>query len=313
MGVLYGRYYELTLYSSSSSEYLKITAPVQIQFRVSYFPGSGSSKGTAEITLYGLNIASMDQIISKYDRVKLVAGYIDSFDTIFDGNVFTPSKGKYGPEQYLLLFCSMTGRSEVDAVTNTTWGSGTRVCDIVSEIAQSIGVPISFMPALDSKDDTFWPSLGRVSRLSISSRSYAALDELGATYGFIVFRLVDKILIVPGTAAGSGVSHEISVDTGMEGSPLYSAGPTVNVVMRMNTKLIPADEIVVKSRYSIVAGSPQANFSDQTQFTQTKSGKYYASSVIHTGDFYGDVWSTAVQGYSRGVDYNPITKGDDYG
>jgi len=312
MTVLYGRYYELTLYSSSSAEYLTIKAPVQVQFRVSYYPGRGSIKGTAEITIYGLNLVSMDQIISKYDRVKLVAGYVGGYDAIFDGTVFTPSKGKNGPEQYLLLFCSTMAKDEVDVRVNKTWGGGTRVCDIVKEIASDIGVPVTFLPAIDSKDNDYWPSLGRVRTLSVSDTAYSALDELGRSFGFIVYRLVDKILIIPGESTGSGVSHEISADTGMEGSPVYTAGPTVNVVTRMNTKILPGDEIVVKSRYSVVSAQ-SANFVDQTQFTQTKSGKYYASSIIHIGDFMSDLWSTSIQGYSRGVDYNPITKGDIYG
>ncbi|WP_416425579.1 hypothetical protein RAM80_07430 [Pseudomonas sp. App30] len=312
MGVLYGRYYELTLYSTTSTEYLRMTAPVQIQFRVSYYPGMGSIKGTAEITIYGLNVTSMDQIISKYDRVKLVAGYNDSFDTIFDGNVFTPSKGKFGPEQYLLLYCSMISEAETSARINKTWGNGTRVCDIVQEVAEELGVPVTFVPPINDPQQTFWPSLGRVSRLSAAAPPYAVLDDLGQSFGFIVYRLVNKILLLPGSDMGTGVSHEISADTGMEGSPVFTAGPTVNVVTRMNTKILPGDEIVVKSRYSVVSAQG-ANQSDQTQFTQTKSGKYYASSIIHTGDFYSDYWSTSIQGYSRGVAWNPITSGDDNG
>jgi len=312
MGVLFGRYYELTLYSSSSSEYLKMTAPVQIQFRVSYYPGVGSIKGTAEITIYGLNITSMDQIISKYDRVKLVAGYNDGFDTIFDGNVFTPSKGKFGAEQYLLLYCSMLGQDETSARINKTWGSGTRVCDIVQELAARLGVSYTFLPAINSPDNTFWPSLGRVPRLSAADPPYAVLDDLARSYGFVVYRLVDKVLLLPGTAVGSGTSHEISAETGMEGSPIFTAGPTVNVVTRMNTKILPGDEIVVKSRYSVVSVQG-ANMTDQTNVTQTKSGKYFASSIIHVGDFYSDVWSTSIQGYSRGVNWNPITSGDPNG
>lgn len=312
MGVLYGRYYELTLYSTTSSEYLRMTAPVQVQFRVSYYPGMGSIKGTAEITIYGLNVTSMDQIISKYDRVKLVAGYNDNFDTIFDGNVFTPSKGKFGPEQYLLLYCSMISEAETSARINKTWGSGTRVCDIVQEVTGELGVPFTFLPPIDSKDNNFWPSLGRVSKLSAAAPPYAVLDDLGQSFGFIVYRLVNKVLLLPRSDTGTGVSHEISVDTGMEGSPIFTAGPTVNVVTRMNTKILPGDEIVVKSRYSVVSAQG-ANFADQTQVTQTKSGKYYASSIIHTGDFYSDVWSTSIQGYARGVDWNPITSGDDNG
>jgi len=308
--LLYGRYYEVKLYSSTSGEYLKITAPVQIQFRVSYYPYA--VKGTAEITLYGLNMASMDQIISKYDRVKLVAGYVGGYDTLFDGNVFTPSKGKYGADQYLLLYCSMFGRDESLAHTNTTWGAGTRVCDIVSEIASSLGVPVTFVPPVDSTENTFWPSLGRVQRLSISERSYRALDNLGDSHGFFVYRLADRVLIIPGTAHGSGVVHEISAENGMEGSPLFTTGPTVNVVTRLNPKLCPGDEIVVKSRYSVVSAQG-ANTMDQTQFTQTKSGRYYASSIIHVGDFYGETWSTSVQGFVNGVNHNPVTTGDDNG
>ncbi|WP_213881195.1 hypothetical protein [Pseudomonas sp. dw_358] len=312
MAVLYGRYYELTLYSSSSSEYLTIKSPTQVQFRVAYYPGRGSIKGTAEITIYGLNMASLDQIISKYDRVKLIAGYLTGYDTIFDGTVFTPSKGKAGAEQYLLLFCSTMGKDETAVRINTTWGQGTRVCDIVKEIASSIGIPVTFLPAIDTPDNTFWPDLGRVRTLSVSDTAYGALDELGRSFDFIVYRLVDKILIIPGSEVGSGTSHEVSVNTGMEGSPVFTSGPTVNVVMRMNTKILPGDEIVVRSRYNIVSAQG-ANFVDQTQFTQTRDGKYFASSIFHVGDFYGDTWSTSIQGYSRGVDWNPITKGDDYG
>lgn len=309
MGVLYGRYYELTLYSRSSSEYLKITAPVQVKFEVSYYSGVGSIKGTAKITIYGLNVTSMDQIISKYDRVKLVAGYNDSFDTIFDGNVFIPSKGKSGPERYLLLHCSMISQAEIDARINKTWGSGTRVCDIVQEVAADLGVPYVFAPAIDSTNNNFWPSLGRVAKLSAAAPPYAVLDDLGRSFGFVIYRLVNKVLIIPVSGGGSGNSHEISAENGMEGSPLFTSGSTVNVVTRINTKILPGDEIVVKSRYS-VASAQDASSSDHSPLTQIKSGKYYAGSIIHTGDFYSDAWSTSILGDSRGVGWNPVKKGD---
>ena len=312
MSILYGRHYELTLYSSSDVEYLKIKAPVQIHFRVTYQLGVGSSKGTAELKIYGLNLASMDQIISKYDRVKLVAGYADNLDTIFDGHVFTPSKGKSDADQFLVLYCSMIGEPETRARINKTWGSGTRVCDIVQEVAGRLDVPVVFVPSIGSRDNDFWPSRGRVPKLSAAHPPYALLDELGKSYGFVVYRLVNKVLIIASLSTGSGSHHEISAETGMEGSPLYSSGPTVNVVTRMNTKILPGAEMTVRSRYSVLSNDA-AKAADQTPLGLTKSGKYYASSIIHTGDLYADVWSTSIQGYAQGVQGNPITKGDDNG
>ncbi|WP_213879222.1 hypothetical protein [Pseudomonas sp. dw_358] len=310
MTALYGRYYELTLYSATGSQTLSIKAPVQIQFRVTYYAGSGAIKGTAEITIYGLNLASMDQIINKYDRIKLVAGYVGGSEAIFDGAIFTPSKGKAGMEQYLALYCTIMGKDESQATINNTWGNGTRVCDIVKEIASNLGVPVTFLPAIDAPDSTFWSDLGRVRTLSLSTKAYTALDDLGRSYGFVVYRLLDKVLILPRTAVGSGTSHVISADTGMEGSPLFSAGPTVNVVTRLNPKIMPGDEILVKTRYSLVVPDISSNFNDQTRFTQAKSGRYFASSIIHYGDFYSDTWSTSIQGYALGVDHDPITTGD---
>jgi hypothetical protein len=244
--------------------------------------------------------------------VKLVAGFYGSFGTLFDGKVFTPSKGKYGAEQFLLLYCSMLGKDESQANVNTTWGAGTRVCDIVNQIAGTLGTPYTMVPKIDDASNTFWADLGRVARLTITERSYRALDDLGRDHGFIVYRLVDRVLLIPGKKYSTGVSHDISSSNGMEGSPLFTTGPTVNVIKRLDPKIFPGDQIVVKSRYSMVSAQ-YANYADLTNSTQTKSGRYYVASIIHIGDFNGDTWSTSIQGYSQGVSADPISMGDNNG
>lgn len=254
-------------------------APAQIRFRVANT--ISSNYAVAEITVYGLGYASRMKAYTRYDKVRLYAGYRSRHGLIFAGTIYNVGIGKEGPDNYITLLCTTTGREFDSAFLNRAFGVGTPQKEIIQAAADSMGLPVEFVGDFDALPRTIG---GRTT----SMPPKLLLTQMAYTYGF-TWHVEDGRIIAAINGATRNIEHRFSAETGMVGSPvIHERGLDVRVLMAPNVR--PLDEVVIENATGDLAFASRV-----VRYQGTIGiGRYDAHAVIHTGDYHGDNWATTI-------------------
>lgn len=254
-------------------------APAQIRFRVAN--NIASTQSVAEITVYGLGYASRMKAYTRYDKVRLYAGYRSRHDLIFAGTLYNVGIGKEGPENYITLLCTTMGREFDSAFLNRAFGVNTPQKELIQAAADEMGLPVEFVGDFDELPKTLG---GR----TISMPPKLLLSEMARNVGF-TWHVENGRIIAARYGATRNVEHRFSAETGMIGSPvIHERGLDLRVVMAPSVR--PLDEVMVENYTGDLAFAGRV-----VRYQGTIGiGRYEAHAVIHTGDFYGDNWATTI-------------------
>ena len=247
----------------------------------------GGANSYGDISFYNLNTDTANTTFNRGGKLTLRAGYATSIDSIFVGTIKNVLRERRGPDTITRVICRGGKLTDKQAQINETIGSGAKVTDIIRACVKVMGYPI----VIDETQFVDVPVYARPAVLSGDPR--VKLDELSRVHDFNYVIENDRLIVVKEGFYREGDVHIVSQFTGMEGIPeITEVG--ADVVMRLNPK------IKIGGRYRIESELATFNFSNLYFVDIPESagkGEYRIFRVAHSGDTWGDVWSTKITGF----------------
>lgn len=265
-----------------------IAATEERQFRIVFnvLIDFGGSVSYADISIYNLSSETSSKAFKRDSNVTLKAGYSETVDSIFKGRITNILYERQGPDTITRLVARGGSQPATQSI-NKTLGENVKLIEIIKELASSMGYPL----VVKSSDFDNVPSYIRGKVLYGDPRQY--LDELAKTHNFNYLIENDRMVVVGSESFRGGSPNIVSESTGMEGIPeITETG--VDVTLRLTPK------IKIGGRIDIQSDNKTFNFSNlyfQNIPPAAGTGIYKVYRIAHTGDSYGDSWSTKITGF----------------
>lgn len=266
--------------------------PPRVTFMIDQTPNA--ERSYAEVTVYGLNRKSRDALYQEGDRVKITAGYQNSYSVAFDGEINNVEIGREQADSYVKLFC-MSAIGAWGGYVSQSWGENTPYKQILEDVGKRFNLPVEFVGDFSDfpralKGKTFDRSAPSAMRALEKS-----LEKMDRGYGFSWMVENGTVVIArEGAERVNAADFRYSAVTGLIGPPEITA-QGVDITVLMNPAIRPRDTFIVE------AVNQQLTFNgiyyQGQDFAQVNGqGRNRVISVKHEGDSHGDVWETQVVG-----------------
>lgn len=258
------------------------------QFRVVFeiLIDTGGFISYADIAITNMSADTANKFFKRGASLVFRAGYVDTIDKVFSGRIQNVFNERNGPDTVTRIIAR--GGSQPDQVSvEKTLGPGIRIVDVIRTCVAAMGYGI----VIDESQFSNVPAYPRGYTLHGDPRVY--LDELAQTHQFSYVLENERVVVNRNTGFRPGAPVVISQQTGMEGIPeITEVG--VDVRTRLNPK------VRIYGRVDIAAILRTFNFNNiyfQNIEEGAGRGIYRVFQLRHTGDSWGDDWSTQIVGY----------------
>lgn len=277
MSELFGRRWSIDI---NDNPFIEETEDRQFKMTFTILIDFGGSNTYADISIY--NVSS--QSFKSGDTITLRAGYVDTIDTLFIGTVQNVLKEREEASTITRLIC----RSErVTTTINKSYGAGVDVITLIKACSDATGYPT----VID--DSQFSDVPVYAGGYSLQGDPRVLLDKLARTHGFEHTVENGRRIILRNGYTRNTSPFVISQFTGMEGIPqITEVG--ADVMMRLSPKLRIGGTIDIQSQLSTFDFS---NLYFQDIPESAGKGIYRIQKIEHTGDTWGDAWTSKVTAY----------------
>lgn len=271
----------------------------RVVFDVEIFPSNSQAFADIRIT----NIKSTEEI-AQGKSIQLLAGYVDSCDTIFTGNISNVFLERQGPNIITRMTCR--GGTVVEGkrgTANSSYPPGVRIEEILNDMAKAWPL----YPDFEVDQFKNYPPLssGFVAQGDIPQ----ILDSLKWQYGFEWSNSLGSLVINSADKPRKTTVFEINQENGMVGIPEVGRGPNgmgVNVTTRINPYLRINSQINVTARFSTYnTGDP---FVIELPSDVSANGLFNVFSLRYEGDTHGDAWDIHIDGIRPESAPLPVTR-----
>lgn len=242
----------------------------------------GASPNHSKIELFNLSVESRSSIKKGY-LVQLLAGYSTLknksplIGTIFTGNVYTAKSDRNGPEIITTLECLDGGSAITYAVLDKSYGPGTTLVQILTDIATAMSLTTTSNPAAVSAGVAIGiPEQTFNNGFVCKGPCKDSLDMLLKPQGLEWSVQNGNLNIIPKTAFDGNTAQVVSVETGMIGVPSLNEY-FVQFTSLLNPKLVPGALVQIFSENTLLNG-----------FYKIRKAKY-------TGDSHDNHWQVACE------------------
>lgn len=281
----YRRQFELFI-SNRGEPFIAATNDRQFKITFDILLDFGGFNTYADIAVYNLSRDTEGQVFKKGEYVGFRAGYIDTIDYIFQGEIVNIIREKQGGDTITRLICKGGALSQEKSTINKSFESGVTVQELCRACAESLGFPLII------NDDDFPATSPYLSGYHLTGDPKSHLNKLSRSHDFDWIIEKEKLVIVGKTSSRKGNIVTVSASTGMVGVPeITEIGADVTV--RMNPTLRIGGEFEIKSEFA------QVNYSNvyfQDVPETLGQGIYKIQKLQFDGDSYGDVWDTKISG-----------------
>ena len=245
----------------------------------------GGAASYADISIYNITNDTAQKAFKKGSILGLRAGYVDNIDFIFKGEIVNIFRERDGAA----IITRIVARSRIDNNTNInqTLGKNTKLTAIIKSCADVMGYPL----VIKESDFANVQNYPRGYTMNGDPRVY--LDELSKTFNFSYVIENERLIVTLNNKVRDGDIFEVSRYTGMEGIPVVTEiGVDVNV--RLNPK------INIGGRFKVESEFASFNFSNiyfQDVPAQAGKGIYKVQRITHSGDSWGDTWTSVITGF----------------
>ena len=240
-----------------------------------------------DLSIYNLSADTANKAFKRGSKIAFRAGYAETIDSIFIGTIKNVLRERRGPDTITRLICRGGRLTDENKQINETLGAGARVTDIIRACIKALDYPSVLEDSQFSDIDPY--PRGYV--LNGDPRVY--LDKLAKTHGFSYIVENERVIVVRDGSFRQGSVHIVSQFTGMEGIPeITEVG--ADVVIRLNPR------IRIGGRFAIESELATFNFSNlffQNIPESAGQGEYRIFKLAHSGDSWGDAWSTKITGF----------------
>lgn len=267
----------VTLIQPTTGRQFRIVFEIVVDF--------GGAASYADISIYNITNDTAQKILKKGSSIGLRAGYVDNIDFIFKGEIVNIFRERDGAS----IITRIVARSRMDNTTNInqTLGKNTKLTAIIKACADVMGYPL----VIKESDFTNIQNYPRGYTLNGDPRVY--LDELSKTFKFGYVIENERLIATLNDKVRDGDVFQVSRYTGMEGIPIVTE-IGVDVGVRLNPKINIGGQFKVESEFA------SFNFSNiyfQDVPSQAGKGIYKVQRVIHSGDSWGDTWTSTITGF----------------
>jgi hypothetical protein len=281
----YNRQFELFI-SDRDVPFIAATSERQFKITFSILLDFGGFNTYADIAVYNLSRDTEGQVFKKGEYVGFRAGYVDTIDYIFKGEIVNIIREKQGGDTVTRLICKGGALSQEKSTINKSFESGVTVPELCRACAEALGFPIII------NEDDFPGSSPYLSGYHLTGDPKVKLNQLAKSHDFQWLIESEKIIIVGKASFRKGSVVTVSASTGMVGVPeITEIGADVTV--RINPTLRIGGRFEIKSEFA------QVNYSNvyfQDVPETLGQGIYIIQKLQFDGDSYGDVWDTKISG-----------------
>lgn len=284
---LFGRKLELFLFEEDGDAI--DLGEMSVEFDIERFTGSTLNVG--QFTIYNLSRSTSATLAKGGQHLEVRAGYGERFGVVFAGRVTTARTFQEGPDRITELYSFDGYRDYRNSVVNLSFPKGSTLRQVVAGVAGSFSEAQA--PDLSVLEDQTLSG----SR-TISGKTADAMDQLARSYGFSWGIQNGNVEIVRRGKANGSTPVDVTVETGMIGSPTTREDQKVEVKMLMHPGVVPNGRIRIASAGAILQADPQlAAQIDANEVVQdVNEGEFRVLRVIHTGETRGAAWYTTIVG-----------------
>lgn len=262
----FGREYKL-LFGQRDGELTQVS---QLRCRFRIEKSNKPTANSAIIEVYNLSEKSRNALQQENVIIVLEAGYIGTRRGVFQGDLTKVEHRKDGADRITVIEAGDAQKDLQESFISKSYVSGTQISTVISDVigtfknvsfSQNIASVISGVKELATGG-------------SFEGSSVKVLNELLSTYG-LSFSVQDGELIVEGNSALDDTEIQVvSPATGLINSPAKTdKGISFNVLLE--PRIRPTSFAQVQS--------------------ESVSGLYRATSIIHEGDNFERQWYTSVE------------------
>jgi len=246
---------------------------LRIAFKVEQNPSK--EPDTLELSIYNLTKDTRANMSKARARVELSAGYTDTQDVIFRGDLRRAYTVAEGPDRITKIFC---GDGEVAFRTsriNKTYKPGHDIIKMIKDMAGTLGVDTK--DAIDKiGQGTFRGGLTQLFKgKSVSGSAADALDEMLKGLGYQYSIQDGQLVVVPKNEATDHEAVLLSPTTGLLGSPEAGEDGKISILALLQPRLKPFRKLKLDSL--------------------SLKGFYRIEKATHTGDTHGAPWQTQIE------------------
>jgi hypothetical protein len=247
----------------------------------------GGFTSYADIAIYNLSTDTANNVIKKGIEISLTAGYQDNYGVIFTGNVNNVLYERNGADTVTRIIARGGKLADAQSI-NKTMPKNSKVTDIIRELVKAMNYEIIINDKDFEKENIY------IRPKVLNGDPRVQLDNLAQTHKFsYTFDVNNKIVVVKNDSKKKGLPVVLSQFTGMEGIPeITEVG--VDVVSRLNPAITIGGEVDIQSNLKTF------NFSNlyfQDIPPAAGTGIYRIFKLRHSGDTWGDDWTTKITGY----------------
>jgi len=268
-------------------------ATFRCSFDVTIDPGSTNAYG--DFRFYNLSKDTANKVFKRGTQLTFRAGYTDTIDTIFLGNIVNVFKEREGPSTVTRVLCRGGGLADRRGTVSASFGANAKLLDMLKTLADNV-------PAILTIDPKQFEDVQPYPRgYSMNGDVQTYLDTFAIAHGFEYVVENGRLVINRiGYARNTG-ELVISRLSGMEGIPEITGGPRgvgCDVSVRLNPK------VRINGKFRIDAELATFNTGNLylTDIPELEGlGTYNTLSIRHNGDTHGDTWTTRLSGIKPGT------------
>lgn len=287
MSNFYNRQFEILL---DDKQFIIPATGRQFKVLFSVIQDFGAFNSFADISIFNLSTNTINKFLKRDMMISLRAGYADSIDYIFKGQIRNVFPERQGPDVLTRVIAASNYNPNV--TVSQTIGKNCSIVEIIKACAAAMSYPL-VMKEEDFQGVSLYPR-GYV--LHGDPKVY--LDSLARVHNFSWIIESGRLVVVHNAYYRESDPYVVSVENGMEGIPeVTEIG--CDVTIRLSPKLKIGGLIDVRSNYSTF------NFSNlyyQDIPEHAGKGIYKIFKIQHSGDSWGDEWSTRITGIRPNVD-----------
>lgn len=270
MTELFRRYAEVTVGDT-------LLKGFRVQFKVE--KSLAPEPNTVDVAVTNLSAETRAALQQKGAQLVLVAGYEDTAEVLFVGDVRYISHVHTSADWVSRFQCGDGGAAFAGARTVESFGPGTPVRAVVERLARDLKVGVGNAVDEAKKGDFRKAFDSFVNGVTLSGRSSDELTTLMRSAG-LEWSIQDGHLQVlrPGATTAEGVVVLASGDglnTGLVGSPEFGEKGILKAKALLQPGLRPGREVLLESA--------------------TATGRFRIEKATHTGDLAGQDWYTEVE------------------
>jgi hypothetical protein len=237
---------------------------------------TGKEPNTCRVEIYNLAERTRSELQEKPVHVLLQAGYEDTVETLFQGDLTWADSKKDGADWITTLQLGDGERAFQHARVSRSYRAGVPALTALNEVARAMGLrarPSARVRAQLARQFTG----GLVLHGACRSELTRLLAPLGVDWSI----QDGELQVLRSDEHRTELPVLVSQDTGMIGSPEFGAPekkggrPLLTVNMLLNPRVVAGGRIQVTSRHV--------------------NGVFRVERVTHTGDTHGDDWTTTAE------------------